>query len=307
MNYPIARYRFDCILEQPLRLPAYGGSMLRGAFGSSLRQIACVTGRKTCEGCPINDSCSYTTIFEPGECEIDDRYRQWPPPYVVEPPPMGAETLDPGASLGFDMVVFGKALAQLPLILMAWRRALARGLGKGKARGRVVSVTLCNGGQQKGIWSEARPSIVPHEQIARLSPPDEANEIRLRIETPLRLQRQGKVLGSKDVIPADLMTACLRRSRLFLDSLGIEEDSEDIRALTEKAKTLTDEQNLKYIDWSRYSSRQKQKMCLPGLIGDWCITGNLRPFLPALYLCELLHVGKNASFGLGRYTVESVA
>jgi hypothetical protein len=305
MNYPIARYRFECVQEQTLRLPLYSGSMLRGAFGSALRKIVCVTGRKLCEGCPINSTCSYTTIFEPGESGAGDR-RKGPPAYVVEPPPMGVKALSPGDRLEFNMVVFGKALAQMPLIILAWQRALAQGLGKRRTPSRLARVIRCGVKEQEEIWSEEQPQVCPHGQAVELMPPVDARRISLRVETPLRLLRQGKVLGAAEVTPADLVAGCLRRSRLFLKATGPEDNCGDIRELIERAKTLSSEHNLKHASWSRYSSRQRQKMDLPGLVGDWHITGELRPFLPSLYLCELLHVGKNASFGLGKYTIEGV-
>ncbi len=298
MNYPIVRYRFECALDQPLRLPAYSGSMLRGAFGRALRRIVCVTGRSRCDGCPIRNNCAYTTIFEPG-AGLDGRRRNRPPLYVIEPP-TGVAALAAGDRLIFNMVLFGKALAQLSLLILAWQQALARGLGKTRARGRVTHVTRCD----ESVWSDQQPQVQPHEQTTRITSPPDATRINLQIKTPLRLQRQGKVLGAGDLTPADLMAGCLRRSGLVLAALGLTDNSGDIRALTEQAKTLTGKHDLTYVGWSRYSARQQRKMDLPGPIGDWHITGQLHPFLPSLYLCELLHVGKNASFGLGGYVIE---
>lgn len=298
MNYPIVRYQFECILDQPLRLPAYSGSMLRGAFGRALRRIVCVTGRPRCDGCPIRNNCIYTTIFEPG-ARPDGRNRS--PLYVIEPP-LGAATPAAGDRLTFNIVLFGKALAQLSLVILAWQQALARGLGRTRTRGRVTGVARCD--DKRPVWSEQQPQVHPHKQTTRITPPADATRINLQIKTPLRLQRRGKVLGADDLTPADLMAGCLRRAGLVLTTLELTSDSGDIRALTEQAKTLTGEHDLTYVGWSRYSSRQQRKMDLPGPVGNWHITGPLQPFLPSLYLCELLHVGKNASFGLGGYGIE---
>ena len=40
---PLARYRFHWRVSAPIHLPAYAGSMLRGAFGHALRRLACMT------------------------------------------------------------------------------------------------------------------------------------------------------------------------------------------------------------------------------------------------------------------------
>lgn len=61
---PIARYRFTAIVQQPLQLPDYAGSLLRGQFGSVLRGLACTTRAPTCLGCPLLLTCPYSRIFE---------------------------------------------------------------------------------------------------------------------------------------------------------------------------------------------------------------------------------------------------
>jgi hypothetical protein len=43
-------------------------------------------------------------------------------------------------------------------------------------------------------------------------------------------------------------------------------------------------------------------MTLGGLVGEWTLKGDLSPFIPYLFLGQWLHVGKNAVFGLGKYT-----
>ncbi len=305
-SYPIVRYRFECTVQQPLSLPPYSGSILRGAFGAALRRMACVTGRTVCDGCPVQSGCSYTAVFEPVTSGPDHRQRAAMLPYVIEPPPPGDAMLTPEDQLGFHMVLFGKALAQLPLIILAWQQALACGLGRSKVKARLCRVSRCDGERHESIWHEHMPEIPTHEQRTRVTAPTDATSIQLRMETPLRLQRQGKVLGTARLTPADLMVSCLRRIRLFQDTAGLPSDTGDIRELTEQAKTLGSEHKLRLLHWSRYSSRQQQKMHLPGLVGDWRITGELRSFLPSLYLCELLHVGKNTGFGLGKFTIHNV-
>jgi hypothetical protein len=56
---PVNRYRFDCIAHTPIRLPDYTGSLLRGAFGRALRQVACITREKDCTPCALKYGCSF--------------------------------------------------------------------------------------------------------------------------------------------------------------------------------------------------------------------------------------------------------
>jgi len=75
-----------------------------------------------------------------------------------------------------------------------------------------------------------------------------------------------------------------------------------------------------WVDWERYSRRQRQRMNLGGLVGQATYEGDastglstgastelstgLRPFLPLLVLGELVHVGKACVFGNGWYELE---
>ena len=53
-------------------------------------------------------------------------------------------------------------------------------------------------------------------------------------------------------------------------------------------------------DWTRFSSRQDARMDLGGIIGEAEYEGDLAEFLPWLFWGQIAHVGKNATFGLGR-------
>lgn len=44
-------------------------------------------------------------------------------------------------------------------------------------------------------------------------------------------------------------------------------------------------------------------MKLGGIVGEVEYAGDLTPFAPFLAVGEWIHVGKNATFGLGKYTV----
>jgi hypothetical protein len=52
------------------------------------------------------------------------------------------------------------------------------------------------------------------------------------------------------------------------------------------------------------SSRQRQEMTLGGVLGRWTLSGNsavLAQLWPWLWLGQWLHLGKNATVGLGGY------
>ena len=53
----------------------------------------------------------------------------------------------------------------------------------------------------------------------------------------------------------------------------------------------------------RYSSTQDSKVKLRGMVGEVRFEDISGEYLPYVLAGELLHIGKNTSFGFGRYTV----
>ena len=337
--FPVARYRFQFIAEQPVQLPDYAGSALRGVFGHALRAAACVTGLPDCSPCALYRSCPYPAIFEtPPPLNYPRRkLSNIPQPFVVEPPPWGESSYPAGSVLSFDSVLIGPALQQMPLLLLAWRHALQRGLGPQQGRARLTQLwlegdaePLLGGGSGSGSGgdngsgsdssigggsdrdgdaaSAGRWALRPHPQSLALPPPEAAPaSVSLHFSTPLRLQRDGQVLGAGHLTPRDLLMALLRRTAQLVElQLGSTLDV-DFAALNAHASTVTGEHQLVWRDWSRNSSRQQQRMVLGGLVGRWTLRGDLAPFWPLLHLGQWLHVGKNTTFGLGRYHLEPSA
>ncbi|HBZ54140.1 MAG TPA: hypothetical protein DEO88_01940, partial [Syntrophobacteraceae bacterium] len=82
----------------------------------------------------------------------------------------------------------------------------------------------------------------------------------------------------------------------------------DFRGLIERSQSIRKTSSaLSWHDWERYSSRQKQRMTLGGFVGSATFAGDFHEFLPLLAWGEVLHVGKAASFGLGRYEIRGLA
>ncbi|MGQ9921964.1 MAG: CRISPR system precrRNA processing endoribonuclease RAMP protein Cas6, partial [Desulfobacca sp.] len=73
---------------------------------------------------------------------------------------------------------------------------------------------------------------------------------------------------------------------------------EAIRTAEQVQSTLS---QLQWLDWERYSSRQQTRMLMGGLVGTIQFRQVPPLFLSLLRTGEHLHVGKMASFGLGRY------
>lgn len=328
---PIARYRFTARMRQGVRLPDYAGSLLRGQFGAALRHVACMTRQPTCGDCPLLATCPYTHIFEslPPTAHALQSFSAIPNAYVVEPPLPAAGLLNaplapgqthpadlgPGAELVFHMVLAGQALPQLALVVFAWQRALAQGLTKSRSPADLLQVDWVDAhGTAHPIWHHQQPLLAAHpasltvpDMPALLAVPGNPSGLHLRIHTPLRLQHQGQALRPAQLTPRTLVAAVARRVALVLEFHAQQTQwGAQVPATVALAEHLSDTRQLSWFDWTRYSTRQQQEMTLGGVLGTWQLHGPpdaLAAIWPWLWLGQWLHAGKNATFGLGGYTL----
>ena len=303
---PIARIRLVAVAETPLLLPDYAGSTLRGAFGGALRRLACMTRQPECPGCPLRQTCPYAVIFEtapPPEGATLQKFSEIPRPYVIEPPAWGSRRWEPGAPFHFHLVLIGRALQQLPLIMLAWQQALDRGIGAGRGRAAL----------HQAIWESPEGEVPVYdaasgrtEAIATspTNPPPQPQGVMLNFHAPLRLQQNGRALGPDQVSARTLIAALCRRASLLETFHGSGDPGYDFPALLDAAESLCEHRQLQWRDWTRRSTRQQNTMQLGGLIGRWQLEGSTAAMAllhPFLHTGQYLHVGKEATFGMGGY------
>lgn len=301
-NWMVARYQFQFEVTAPIALPGYAGSTIRGVFGRALRRLSCLTHETDCKSCPLYRSCVYTNLFEtPAPLEHSlQKFSQIPNPFVIEAPLGQNRFYQPGDRLLFNVVLIGQAVKQLPLVIFALKKGFEYNVAHGKAR--LLEVDYI---EPKGdaicIYHEGNTSVTEHE--ITLPKPDlcGSNEITLHFETHLRLQNNGVALGAKEITPHVFLNALVRRIALLSEFHIKQPLSINFSNFSAQAETVQWEKNFHWKDWQRYSSRQKQKMHLGGLLGSCTFKDLPSEFVPFLYLGQWCHVGKNATFGLGKY------
>jgi hypothetical protein len=294
-------------MEDHLRLPEYSGSLLRGQFGAALRRTACMTGARECPPCPLYRTCPYPAIFDtpPPEAHALQRFSEVPNPYVIEPPPLGTRHVGCGELISLNLVLVGRALDQLPLIVYALERAFAHGIGRMRSRGRIEDIAVAAPDGTESILDVEQSRICPHEHHLVVPDMENVDAITLKITTPLRLQSQGHPVPPGRLRPRTFFTALLRRASLLFElHAGLPGLVTDASRLAVTAQQLSDARRLAWKDWTRYSSRQDREMKLGGVIGEWRLAGDLRELLPWFWLGQWLHVGKNATMGMGKYSIE---
>lgn len=302
---PAQRFQFNCRVLQPLNLNLYSGSMLRGAFGRALRKSVCVTRGDDCKTCLLYRQCAYPKIFEtpPPINSSFQQFSQIPNAFVIVPPPMGRKHLAVGESFSFNLVLIGRAVADLPIVIHAWQMALKSGLGSEHAQAELIEIVFEPGQSAEQIIypTGGENRLLPTPPFAP-EPLPASDSLSLQIETPLRIKHQGKVLSSA-LRGKDFLMALVRRYYLLQEFHAAEYQAPDFKQLAAAAEYVTASHQLSWCQWDRYSHRQQQKMTFGGVIGTLRLGGNLRPFLPLLQQGQWLHVGNKTTFGMGRYII----
>ena len=305
LNYQ--RYQFNFTLDTPLSLDFYAGSLLRGVFGHALRKISCVTWLKVCAECPLYRTCPYTTVFEtpPPMNHNWQAFSQIPNPYLLEPPPLGNKTYQAGDTLSFSMVLIGPAIAQLPLIIVAWQRAFAQGVGKYQCTARLKTVVLIDRqNRHHPVYDLQEQRWEPAQAAVEMPEFAQQETLTLDFLTPLHIKKQGKVLA--DTMTAkDFLMALIRRYYLLHEFYGDNYQAPSFSALAAHAETIHGQTKFQWCHWQRYSNRQQQKMRIDGVLGQISLSGDLQPFLPMLQAGQWLHIGNKTTFGMGRYLINN--
>lgn len=305
----IARYRFSFRVTELMRLPEYAGSTLRGAFGHALRQVNCVTHAKECKGCPLIAQCPYAQVFAPHDIPRAEMalniQQQIPVPYSIEAPLLAARTYHEGDEMYFDMVLLGSAIEHLAVIILAWRRAFLRGIGNGDGKGELIRVEQWLDAKKQNaniIYTEDAPVIKAHEAQLLLSEYQQSQPVHIKLLTPLRLQHRGEMIGYKTFTAAIFLRHLIRRVSTVWQAQGSAFFTKDIiHQLNTLADAVESEQRVQWVDWGRYSSRQKQAMNLGGLVGRVFLHNVPVELLSIIEAGLWLHLGKETSFGLGAY------
>ena len=79
------------------------------------------------------------------------------------------------------------------------------------------------------------------------------------------------------------------------------DEGERLQLIAAEIKTTKEDLRLEQLN--RYSNRLREKMDFSGLLGELEFEGDLTPFVPWLFAAQILHIGRNTTFGMGRIEV----
>jgi len=265
---------FKISSDEDVELPFFIGSMLRGAFGASLKETVCINPSYECEGCFAQDNCIYYDFFE-----AKNRWHDYRFDFALRP-----------ERLTFGLHIFNEACEKYPCILSALHRMLTRkGLGRDKSR--FENFTITANGERIYDGEFANEPLTPKNfQIDSYCP-----AVRVEFVTPMRMKKHGRLLRPDDVGIEDVLHSLKQKARHY--EAGAGQDTEMPQIV---------EKHFRYHDITRYSNRQKTKMRIGGVMGSMVLK-NVTPYAYRLLkLGEIVGVGKLGTFGLGKIKVEDL-
>jgi hypothetical protein len=254
-------------------------------------------------------------VFEPVAAKRDggpSGLRQIPQPFILEPPLEEKTDYSPGDTLAFDFVLVGRAIRYLPYFLTAFELMGIQGIGKGKGRYQVTKMLRVSAA---GIATDLNLRDLSldgdgHEptmlrDLEQIQPrPAPFIDVGLHFLTPTRLKFDRHLCDSPEfhVVFRNLARRLSLLSFFHCDGTWEERMSDAVK----NAQAIRLVRNgLEWKDWRRYSNRQEKEMFLGGFTGHLGFHGELEPFWSHLLLGSYLHIGKGATFGLGKYEIKT--
>lgn len=309
LSVPIpVRYRFVFKATESIILPDYQGSTWRGLLGHGLRKTACVTGQPTCKGCLLIESCVYNQIFESHASGTNqNRYTNHPHPFTLQIDDVNKKTVEADDHLQLGITLFAHRTG-LAYLIQGFLIAGRSGIGKTRGKFELTEV-LCE--RQPGsddwrpVWRHDSNAITETDN-ATLSIPQAPNQVTIRLLSPLRSKRQGKLLGPREFDNTQFLTQLWRRIHELSHFYSKQTNTVPIPTPKDRPDHMTTENaSLSWKDWTRYSSRQKSTMQMGGVIGSWTVTDKrLTEWWPMLWYGQWVHLGKATSMGLGCYRLD---
>ena len=141
LDFRVWPFRFHFVAGGPVVFPeGKACNILRGAFGTVFRQLACVPECREARTCEIAAECPYAKVFEPWQEWSDaagpSGLADWPRPFVFRALHLDGKTVQAGEAFYFDLVLFEASHAVSPYFVLTFRQLAEAGLGP--TRGRVV-------------------------------------------------------------------------------------------------------------------------------------------------------------------------
>lgn len=297
-DIPYIGLNFYAEILNDTRMPETKTAALRGGMGEMLLRQNCVADRK-CETCGFRKACVVSHTFYSA--------MEKKPSYVTSPESVGyliecTDTrthLKKGGRFEFTLSLFGDSIVFFNIYLQAFCQLGMSGLGKDRARFRISEVRNTQG---KTIVRDNEVDMSRYcidtvsgyvkkrkEKLLRRT-----GDWELTFMTPLSMKYQQKYM--EKFYGEALVKGAARRIQMLNYYIGTEADVPEFFVYPEIRTQSVSRETVR-----RYSGTQDSRMALRGISGTVIFDTMPEECLDYLIAGELTHMGRNTSFGFGKY------
>ncbi|MDO5411225.1 MAG: CRISPR system precrRNA processing endoribonuclease RAMP protein Cas6 [Lachnospiraceae bacterium] len=319
LDIPYVKLHFTVRMKEDCHLPRSKTSALRGGTGQMLILQNCIHFQtalrdEDCAGCNCREECLVQRfLYTPMVVQPSFSADKLSMGYLFECENYH-ETFYAGDTFEFNVILFGKSRVYLNLLLQAMWALGQRGLGKDKGRFEIVRILnsrkediLVSSSYGMQILKEKYlPETLSSYVLFRMKQLQKigcSNVIKFQTETALKYQKKMITEFNMEAIAVNLARKIYLFNCFEGTDAGREMAFEDFsKALTARLPRIQ-YQKIVPIQVKRFSSRQMSSMWLEGIRGEVRLDHIPDEMLPYLLAGEIMHIGKNTSFGFGRYRI----
>lgn len=249
--------------------PYFMGSQLRGAFGYALKNI---TNRKEIKDNLFNKFIEQKNVIH--QYRFDIR--------------LGL------AAYEFSFYLFEESCDEVFNIISTFHEMMTNvGLGKGNVKYEDFEIYL----NKKLIYTDKTiKNIKKYTKVFKI--PKYKKEFILRFETPLRVKKNGNYVVD-DTIDLDTVLNSIYQRSLALQN-------KEFKRLPFRPKYTIKSKDIFFNDIKRFSNIQNSSMNFGGIMGEMWISDIDEKSFNLLKLGEIIGVGKQTVFGLGKINIGEV-
>ena len=285
-------------------LPVSKESAIRGGIGEMLLRANCLKDDRNCEVCEFEAECMVQrTMYSKFDMKPAFMTSGDSVGYVIECEDY-RKYFCAGDRLRCNLLLFGKNIAYMIQYVQAMMELGENGLGAGHVRFRVKEIRT-NKKQVLYDGTKLDRSACQFETILDYvnQRSVQLNESTLQnvitFHTPLTQKYQHCFLQEFQM---EAITKSIQRRLYILNCFEGVDIEEFYRSEFQVPEIKA--QEVKEVKVKRYSNRQQSSMFLKGIKGRIELEPVSEELLPLLLAGELIHIGKNTSFGFGRYTIQ---
>lgn len=296
-NIRFTKLKFKLRITKDGDLPYNKESAIRGGMGEMLLRQNCIHMRD-CATCGFREDCVVRKVMYSRFKLKPDYVTTESIGYVVECD-NHEEHFQAGDELCFYLILFGNTIVYFNQILQAFNALGRSGLGVHKCNFNIASIENRRGEiilQKNKIRRELFLVETIQDYVdERIQ--EYSDENRIVFITPVTLKYRGNFLRQFDSVA--LVESMVRRNYMLncfegnvVEPVNFGDDVPQIIGQTSEFHKV-----------ERYSSTEKCKMTLRGIKGEVVFDFIPEDLLPYVCAAELTHIGKNTSFGFGKFRI----